>query len=132
MIRKFHLTPNCCNTVEEFKTIFLRYKDKPNFKYDEVQDKVVGDGYHNQKPTWAIKAVSNKFNCETWIDASFCPHCGKSVPDIEHNPDTKDVKFANNDDDYCKTCKKRNMECECLPPWFKWRPIGISIKIPKI
>jgi hypothetical protein len=132
MIRRFHLTPKCCTTVENFKTVFLRYKDEPDFSYSEEQDKVVGDGYHSMKPTWAIKAVSTQFDsCETWADAAFCPHCGTAVPDLERNPTAKGKKFANNDDDYCATCKQRNMACECVPSWFAWRPVGVETEIPK-
>lgn len=130
MKRRFHLTPKCCAAVEEFKTVFLSYRDEPDFRYSDALDKVVGDGYKSMKPDWTVKGIS-KNGFEEWTDAAFCPHCGSALPALERNPAAKGMRFANNDDDYCATCRKRNRECACIPPWFAWRPVGVEIEIPK-
>ena len=124
------ISPQCCPEVEEGKTVFLRYKEEPDWSYDDEIDKERPKGYVGMKPTWAVIGLSKKYRCEVWIDALFCPHCGKPVPEIELNPSTKNSKLGNPDDDYCNTCGERNRGCKCPPPWFAWRPVGKKVLLP--
>ena len=116
--------------MEEHKTVFLHYKDEPVYTYDDVKDKRIGKGYPGLKPSWAVKATSKEFNCEEWIDVTFCPHCGQTLPEIEKNPAAKGKRLSNNDDNYCNTCKERNSCCRCTPAWFAWRPVGVETLLP--
>lgn len=134
--RFYHISPHCCADVEKYKTVFLYYDKDPmdNYKYqeDEKGKPLPFIGYKVLKPVWGIKAVSEKFECEKWVTVTHCPHCGQELPEIEKNPDVDQSKLGNSDDDYCNTCGERNMCCECLPPWFAWRPKGVKIEIPKL
>ena len=136
---KHLITPHCCSDVELHKTVFLQYsslenagQNIPDWTYDDEADKVVGKGYVGIKPEWGIKGVHKEYNCEEWVSVKFCPHCGKLVPEIEENPLADTAKLANNDDEYCNTCGERNMCCQCLPPWFAWRPVGVEIILPEV
>jgi hypothetical protein len=126
ILNKNLISPKCCTEVEKYKTVFLRYEKDPmdDYKYeeDEKGNPLPFVGYKNMKPSWAAKATSEEYSLEKWIGVEFCPHCGNKLPEIEMNLDVDQEKLANQDDDYCNTCNKRNMECRCLPPWFAWMP----------
>jgi hypothetical protein len=65
------------------------------------------------------------------MPVSSCPFCGTKVPDIELNPKAKRKKIYNTDSgDYCETCKERSMCCACIPPEYRWKPIGVDVTFP--
>ena len=53
------------------------------------------------------------------------------MPEIELNNKVNDGDIHNGDEDYCDTCGERNMCCNCLPPQWRWKPVGYDIVIPK-
>lgn len=109
MTTKF-ITPNCCKTVKETKSIIL-----------DVDYLAYIDGDTEQIPKWYTHGWWEVF--QTWKkeEASFCPHCGTPVPEIE--PAERKAKICTITDGgyYCDTCTKRLGDCRCLPVVFRWR-----------
>lgn len=80
------------------------------FKYDSVKPEWHVDGFEPDHP-----------GSKTSVNATHCPFCGTSVPEIELNKKEKRKIHDSSDGNYCDSCKKRNMECQCLPPQFRWK-----------
>lgn len=119
------VTTGCCDKSNLHKVVILSF----NRRYS---DDVLR--YSKLKPIWKsrgfIKYKENIF--EDYIEVNLCPFCGVKVPEIEINEDVvKNHKIHESEDlNYCDTCGERNMCCECLPPEFRWKPVGVDVEIP--
>ena len=123
---KFQITTGCCYESLKHKVVTL------NFKFDI---NLMGVPFVEQKPMWLAMGYKhdNYGISESSVEVSCCPFCGIKVPDIEINNEALTKKVHDSEDgDYCDTCGNRNMECNCLPPWFRWKPIGVNITLPNI
>lgn len=122
------ISTECCELAKTHKVVFLYFKRS----FKEYQE-----SFLRFKPIW----VSNGFEyhkladymTQSLVQVNNCPFCGSRVPEIELNKIAIDNHLIHDSvGDYCRTCDKRNNECECLPPVFRWKPIGIELTIPKI
>jgi hypothetical protein len=123
------VTTGCCKESIEHKVVRLYF----DVNYETFTS------YDDLKPTWTARGFKNwtgnsseNYYSEAYVDVKFCPFCGTKVPDIELNNSVNKKEVHNGDLDYCETCGERNMCCECLPPEFKWKPVGYYVEIPII
>ncbi len=108
------VTPTCCLQMQVNQSVFLYFE---GFEFDVAE-----------RPKWYVKGIvdSAGFPVEHVVEAKCCPFCGTKVPEIVKS-NLGDLKIhktgSGNDSGYrCGTCKKRNRECDCLPPEFHWAP----------
>lgn len=130
-----YITPGCCNMGDLYiYTIYmLPYnKTKKWFKSNPpqwwIRRAAMADGMFSAQ--WEALGL-NKLGHDEAMEAlctstnkpvQFCPWCGKTMPALKLiNPR---IKIGINDDDYCKTCKKRNGECQCPRPELMWGTDG--------
>lgn len=130
MTEFLRVTPNCCEESTKYK---IPYLEMPYQHIDYEKIKFL----KFKKPKWCIKAIdsfkgrTDKYEFESHTEISFCPFCGNKVPEIEINPLSKRRKIYNTDSgDYCESCGERSSCCDCLPAPFRWRPIGVELKLP--
>lgn len=122
------ITTGCCDASSNMKAVNIGF---PFIKENWGKD----IPYKDQKPEWLIDAMTNNddFASEARVIALFCPFCGTKVPNIILNPDAdKHLIHESTDGDYCDTCNKRNGECNCTPPEFRWKPEGVDVIFPKV
>jgi hypothetical protein len=117
------ITTNCCDESKKHKVVKLQFNFEDSYSIDLPSTK---------KPKW-LSFGFRDFSWgkhESYIEVNFCPFCGEKVPEIEINE--KALKYMINDGDgnYCVTCGEREMCCECLPPYFRWKPVGVKVKLP--
>lgn len=108
-----YITPNCCKEAKS-NAVILRGNE---WKSDEDVISIA--------PKWIVKIFEDE-KCgyrllETTVEAKFCPFCGKKLPDLELNYSIDLSKIYKFDDNYCANCNKRNSDCSCLQPEFKWK-----------
>ena len=118
--------PSCCEKSAKHKVPFLDFLWTP---YSEREGFL-----KDRKPNWCVKGtiLIHDSDVESVVEIKFCPFCGKNVPEIELNPLAKRKKIYNTDSgDYCESCGKRSMCCNCLPAPFRWKPVGVELKLPK-
>ena len=106
------ISTECCDKAKKHKVVYL------DFPRDAGDD---GFPYKDFKPIWVIKFE---------VEVSFCPFCKKDVPDLEINVDAIKEDIHEGDGYYCEVCDERSGCCQCLPPTFRWKPIGSTIKLP--
>jgi hypothetical protein len=131
MFELYHrVTPGCCEQSTLHKIPHLAF---PSKRTDSSFDETL---LSKRKPEWCIKAIFQykdlpDHEFESPMPVSSCPFCGTKVPDIELNPKAKRKKIYNTDSgDYCETCKERSMCCACIPPEYRWKPIGVDVTFP--
>jgi hypothetical protein len=120
------ITTGCCDKSNVHKVVKLSFNRDFNadlyFKYNKL------------KPVWTSLGFTlyKEHIFESNVVVMYCPFCGVNVPEIEINEDAvKNHKIHESEDmNSCDTCNERNMCCECLPPEFRWKPVGIDIEIP--
>jgi hypothetical protein len=100
----------CCEEVQENSTVFLGYE---NLDECNVSKKDI--------PVWMVRGWHTPFRCVSWARVNFCPHCGTPVPEIEPSKKRKRIQKVTDGGYYCDTCKKRLMECDCLPASHAWK-----------
>lgn len=128
MEHKLSISTGCCEESNKHKVVKLMFDiDFHTF-----------ESYLKMKPKWTAKGFKpskyheDEFH-EQHIEVSNCPFCGVKTPEIELNQYAIDnFKIHDSDLDYCTICNERNMCCQCLPPTFRWKPIGVDIEIPII
>jgi len=106
-------TPQCCQYSKYFITlIFESY-----FGHDP-------DFFKSSKPFWVVRGAISDDPCnykQRDREISFCPSCGKELPDIrlkQHPPEK--VTVITDGGYYCDTCKERLMCCTCAKPDELW------------
>ena len=125
------ITTGCCDKSNLHKVVTLSF----NSQYDIIDNSDEDNHlYSKNKPVWKSKGFVNfrEHILEGYIEVEYCPFCGTKVPEIEINEDVvKNHKIHESEDlNYCDTCGERNMCCECLPPEFRWKPVGVDVEIP--
>jgi hypothetical protein len=124
---KYILPLQCCKLAKETKLVFLRFSTEypklPKGSKDDDNETYIG-----YKPSWYCLGTHPKYDCTYSIEVKSCPFCKTDVPDVELNITNK--KIHDGDHDYCNTCGERVSNCGCLPPQWRWKPIGYDIKIP--
>lgn len=97
------------------------------------------ESYLKLKPKWKALGFDSFSNDksgylhERHVEVKHCPFCGSKTPEIELNQYAIDnFKIHDSDLDYCTVCDNRNMCCTCLPPEFRWKPVGFDVEIPII
>lgn len=121
--------PGCCVLSTKFKNPYLAFPTNPDGNACDIL-------LSKRKPEWCVKGIF-KFDdlpgreFESHIPVSHCPFCGTKTPEIEKNPKAKRKKIYNTDSgDYCETCHERSMCCLCLPPEYRWKPVGVDVEFP--
>lgn len=129
MIHKLIITTGCCEDSLKHKIVKLKF----DYDYETFES------FLKLKPTWqasgfeTFKRDRGNHLFEKYVEVKFCPFCGVKTPEIELNQHAIDnFKIHDSDLDYCTVCEERNMCCNCLPPEFRWKPIGIDVDIPII
>lgn len=126
------ITTGCCDKSNLHKVVILSFESQ----YHMVSDNEEDDNhlYCKNKPVWKSKGfIDHKGHIlESYIKVEYCSFCGVKVPEIEINEEAvKNHKIHESEDmNYCDTCDERNMCCECLPPEFRWKPVGVDVEIP--
>jgi len=120
------ISTGCCEKANQFKTVYL------DFDYEEHKQ---SDCHATLKPRWYSKGVQEIYEGSNYflissVEVTFCPFCAKQVPEIERNKKAPKKRIQNGDGDYCHTCDERLMSCDCLPPTFSWKPVGVEVFIP--
>lgn len=117
------LTPGCCDAVKEHNTVFLCCDSGDIYGHKE--------GAEEPKPKWMCRSWNNEFRCNDHTEVKFCPHCAKSVPEIEPSNIT-DRKICSVTDGgyYCDSCSERLHACTCLPHEYRWKIVGVELVIP--
>ena len=105
-----YTTPDCCPEIKESRAVFL------SVQYESDRDE--------GKPAtqkWVTRAPSHHESFEhpsssVIVQAQFCPHCGKPLPQIGPR-ETSNHKICQVSDGgyYCDTCKESLNTCECYP-----------------
>jgi hypothetical protein len=113
----------------------LHYYAHPHSDCCEISKKVrlarYANDYFNPNPCWQIffnsglveemYATSDRSDeISPYQNVLYCPYCGEKLPEMELVEFPKSVKIAKYGEDYCETCKERNMNCICLPPDFAY------------
>jgi hypothetical protein len=125
MNHKLLVTTGCCEDSIKYKAVRLAF----DFDYETFTS------YDDMKPKWTVRGFKEfkyDYVSEAYVDVKFCPFCSKEVPEIELNDSVNNKSVHNGDLDYCGTCGERNMCCSCLPPEFRWKPVGYDVEIPKL
>ncbi len=126
MIYKYEITTGCCEAANTHKVVTLQFP----FSIETMDTP-----YTELKPIWSSRGFQafrgDSSMMESAVEIKFCPFCAKSVPEIELNYNVKS-NIHDSDGDYCLMCDKRNMECRCLPPVFRWKPVGVEVELPII
>lgn len=129
MIHHLTISTGCCPESNKHKVVRLMF----DFDYETFES------YGDLKPVWksfgfdTFKNDRSGYKHEKHVNVNNCPFCGAKTPEIELNQEAIDNhKIHNGDLDYCAICDERNMCCRCLPPEFRWKPVGIDVEIPII
>lgn len=109
------VSTECCGKAKEHKSVFLGYP----YKTSDGRRAGIDTPYKDIKPSWFVYSY-NEFNELSKTEASYCPFCNTPVPEIELSNDFRKVHDSS-DGNYCDTCNKRNNECNCLPPQYRWK-----------
>ena len=121
---KLVITTGCCEKSIKHKAVRLSF----DFDYETFTS------YEDMKPIWTSRGFDEyKYGYidEKYVEVKYCPFCGVDLPEIERN-ESGSNPIHNGDFDYCDTCGERNRCCNCLPPEFKWKPVGYDVEIPII
>ncbi len=127
-IYKFKLPLQCCEKAKSTKVVFLAFDEKYPHRPDDDNADYTYKGY---KPVWSAMISHAEYDCSHRVEVYACPFCKKDVSDIELNPNAIDEHIHDGDHDYCHTCSERLMCCDCLPPVWRWKSIGVDIDIPE-
>lgn len=113
------IAPKCCKYAKWFIT--LRYEDY------WVKDK---DYFIDNKPHWNVRG--SKYDENTFRELikivfpkdykiSYCPLCGKKLPDIQMKKELPEKVLTVVDAGYyCDTCSERLIACTCSRPEEMW------------
>ena len=106
-----YITPICCDKAKTTQTVRLGlYPDTVKYgKWKKI------------KPKWYIEGeilLNHVWRCPTKVEILNCPFCNTILPDLEKS---NLKKITEGDEEYCRTCDQRNMNCECYPPEFRWK-----------
>lgn len=104
------VTLQCCEDARNNSTVFLAYKDLLECNVSK-----------EIKPVWMVRGWYTPYDCLTYGEVKFCPHCATPVPEIEPSKIKGRIQKITDGGYYCDTCKKRLMECQCLPPTQAWK-----------
>ena len=128
MNHKLLITTGCCSNSLKHKVVRLSFDiDYDNFvPYSESKPIWVAKGFHE------FESFGKSYITENYVEVKCCPFCGQSVPELEINDEATKLKIHDSDMDYCTTCDDRNMSCRCLPPEFRWKPVGVDVELPII
>tara|TARA_B100000614_G_scaffold262909_1_gene300434 strand:+ start:30204 stop:30536 length:333 start_codon:yes stop_codon:yes gene_type:complete len=110
MPKQTYITPKCCKEADN-NAVVLSGRE-----WESDEDAV------SIKPKWVVPVFKGEYY--GLMEVSFCPFCGKDLPDVELDPTIDSSKIYKFDDDYCGNCGERNRTCSCLQPEFRWKPIG--------
>jgi hypothetical protein len=126
-----YVTPGCCEMADLY--VYAIYmnpynKTKEWFKNNPPQWWVrradMADGmFSTLYDRMNLRNIEHDQAMEMYSEATkkpvlFCPWCGKAMPALVLN--RPKIKVGVHDDDYCKTCKRRNNECRCIRPELMW------------
>ncbi len=129
------LSLQCCEEAKKSKVVFLAFGRGYPAIVENIPDDPSYEGpymtYKGHKPSWHSVGVSKEYSCTEWVKVKCCPFCKTDVPDLEINPNAKEEDVHEGDEDYCNTCGQRNRSCMCLPPEWRWKPVGFDIQIPE-
>jgi hypothetical protein len=116
------ITTNCCEGSLNYKVVKLQFSFEDSWDLPSTK-----------KPKWLSFGFRDLSfgKHESYVEVNFCPFCGEKVPEIEINEKALKYMINDGDGDYCGTCGEREMCCECLPPYFRWKPVGKNVKLPK-
>lgn len=103
------VTPDCCDMVKETKAVFLGL---PKGFY----------GGEPGPPKWQIRSWNDQFQSVDYVEAQYCPHCAKPVPEIISVNPPRPVCVCTDGGYYCDTCSERLNSCRCLRPEKAWGP----------
>ena len=124
--RDLLVTPICCDAIQKFAVVVLRYVNHP---YD---DRFYENAkYLNTHPIWTVKArneneLLSKGKIMSAIQqAHFCPFCGSPMPDIQTRKTNKRICKITDGGYYCDRCKERCSECRCAPMEYAWEPCSL-------
>jgi len=110
------VTPNCCERAKTERAVYLRVKDGyygQNVNRDTPVEWVTSG--------WSMKLLDGQYQSE--IPASFCPFCGKKLPEIVKRKDPPEKVITVTDGGYyCATCKERLNACQCERIEALWEP----------
>lgn len=122
MPKTHHVTPHCCDHVQEVGSVLLLY---------DFQD--LKDGtYKDKPPHWAVYALDTETGKFTATEVTHCPHCGKKLPELhERRLVRQRVCDPNMETKTCETCKKGLMQCHCYPPEYRWEAASAKHKFHK-
>ena len=110
--------PNCCK--QALHAVFLRHHNDDIYGKD-FNGEVPETGQKGVKPKWFVLSYDYARGCSFKVEVSFCPHCGKKLPDLKERENPPDKICQVTDGGYyCDVCNKRLSECRCLPPEHAW------------
>jgi hypothetical protein len=130
-VYKFKLPLQCCDKAKLSKVVYLEFDHN---KYPRRPDDGADDAdltYKGYKPSWFSTISHAEFEFNDMVEVNACPFCKSDVPDVELNPNAIDEHIHDGDHDYCNTCGERLSCCDCLPPMWRWKPVGADIIIPE-
>lgn len=126
------ITPKCCKKVQEKQSVFLAYSAYKMEEYEklwtgppEEEEMNPADRkkmYERHKPMWASGSWHSEYECWDTTPVKFCPHCSRTLPEIVRRKTTKKIRSCTDGGDYCDTCGKRLIVCECYRPEYAWQP----------
>jgi hypothetical protein len=122
------ISTECCDKAKKHKAVYLDFPSKAGD---------YGSPYKDFKPIWSIKGFKTyregteyEYTIRGSVEVTFCPFCKKDVPELEINDEAIKIGIHEGDD-YCEVCNERSAwGCQCLPPVFRWKPVGSTIILP--
>jgi hypothetical protein len=104
-------TPKCCERVQKEKSVYIR-----------VKGGYYGHNVNQNSPVeWVTNGWDEKLECNTEVQANFCPFCGTKVPEIVRRKNSPSKVISISDGGYyCDTCEKRLDSCTCERIEFLW------------
>jgi hypothetical protein len=106
------IVPNCCPVGNSAVRLSYRWED------------IYGAGEEGQEkstPRWIVLGFNDELQGVTNTDCTYCPGCGKKLPEIQRKKDPPSPLCKVTDGGYyCATCNERLHNCQCYLPEMAW------------
>lgn len=121
--RRLIIVPGCCEASTKGRTVALRLPHEAIYGFR-------GKGQADCKPRWVTASVFH-YDGEHKLPerqvVTFCPHCGKPMPEIRKRVEVLEPIAQITDGGYhCDTCSERLHACKCWPCEAHWEVVPPS------